>query len=422
MHKRDLVITFLGILFFLSANIGFAKENDATKSGFEGTLSFGGPTSVGEQLREDDLNKEPAVRFPGFDAFFDPWFKTKRDLNKKFGLQLGLDYNVLYQSASATLPGKEDQAASGAIRFYGNWNLIGRDTKNKGSLVFKVENRHRIGTDIPPSQLGFDVGYNGITGTLFSDAGSILGDLNWQQVFNGGRGGLILGRYDPNDYVDVSGHANPWTTFQNLAVTSNTTIALPDFSYGIGAGHWIASDVGEWFVLGSISDANGTTDGLSFFDSGSEFFTAIELGWSPDRSQRYTNHVHITGWHVDERTEDGVPQSKGVALGANWTVVEDWMIFGRAGWSDGDAPLMNKTVTLGFMKRFFKRDLLGLGFNWGDPSNDTLREQYSTELFYRFQFAENLALTPSIQWLIDPANNPDEDQIWIAGLRVRLSL
>ena len=289
-------------------------------------------------------------------------------------------------------------------------------------MVFKVENRHRIGTDIPPSQLGFDVGYNGITGTLFSDAGSILGDLNWQQVFNGGRGGLILGRYDPNDYVDVSGHANPWTTFQNLAVTSNTTIALPDFSYGIGAGHWIASDVGEWFVLGSISDANGTTDGLSFFDSGSEFFTAIELGWSPDRSQRYTNHVHITGWHVDERTEDGVPQSKGVTLGANWTVVEDWMIFGRAGWSDGDAPLMNKTVTLGFMKRFFKRDLLGLGFNWGDPSNDTLREQYSTELFYRLQFAENLALTPSIQWLIDPANNPDEDQIWIAGLRVRLSL
>lgn len=98
------------------------------------------------------------------------------------------------------------------------------------------------------------------------------------------------------------------------------------------------------------------------------------------------------------------------------------MIFGRAGWSDGDAPLMNKTVTLGFMKRFYKRDLLGLGFNWGDPSNDTLREQYSTELFYRFQFAKNLALTPSVQWLVDPANNSDEDHIWVAGLRARLSL
>ena len=320
MNKRDLIFTFLGTIFFLSVTSGFAKENDTTKSGFGGDIGFGGPTSVGEQLQEDDLKKKSAVRFSGFDAFFNPWFKTKRDLNKKYGLQLAFDYNFLYQNAGVTLPGNEDQTASGAIRFFGNWNLIGRGTANKGSLVFKVENRHRISTDIPPSQLGFDIGYSGMTGTLFSDAGSLLGDLNWQQLFNGGRGGLIFGRYDPNDYVDVSGHANPWTTFQNLAVTSNTTIALPDWSYGVGAGNWIASDVGEWFVLGSISDANGTTDDLSFFDGGSEFFTAIELGWSPDRSQRYTNHLHITGWHVDTHGALALLRAKEMLMNGYTTV------------------------------------------------------------------------------------------------------
>jgi len=90
--------------------------------------------------------------------------------------------------------------------------------------------------------------------------------------------------------------------------------------------------------------------------------------------------------------------------------------------ADGAASLMNTTATLGLMKRFYKRDLLGLGFNWGDPSNEGLRDQYSTELFYRFQFAENLAVTPSLQWLVDPANNTEEDQIWVAGLRFRLTL
>jgi len=98
------------------------------------------------------------------------------------------------------------------------------------------------------------------------------------------------------------------------------------------------------------------------------------------------------------------------------------MVFARAGWSDGAAPLMNATATAGVMRRILKRDLLGLGTNWGNPSDDSLRDQYSTEFFYRFQFSENLALTPSLQWLVDPALNPEEDQVWVLGLRARLTL
>lgn len=83
---------------------------------------------------------------------------------------------------------------------------------------------------------------------------------------------------------------------------------------------------------------------------------------------------------------------------------------------------MNKTATVGFIQRFHKSDLIGIGFNWDDPSNDSLRYQYSSELFYRFQLSQNLALTPSVQWLIDPALNPDDDQILIFGLRARFTL
>jgi porin len=67
-------------------------------------------------------------------------------------------------------------------------------------------------------------------------------------------------------------------------------------------------------------------------------------------------------------------------------------------------------------------DLLGFGLSWGTPFDNSLRDQYTAELFYRFQLAQNLAVTPDIQFLIDPANNPDHDFITVFGIRGRLAL
>jgi porin len=43
-------------------------------------------------------------------------------------------------------------------------------------------------------------------------------------------------------------------------------------------------------------------------------------------------------------------------------------------------------------------------------------------VFYRFQLTEQLAITPDIQYLVDPALDPDEDNLWVFGLRARLAL
>jgi porin len=67
-------------------------------------------------------------------------------------------------------------------------------------------------------------------------------------------------------------------------------------------------------------------------------------------------------------------------------------------------------------------NLPGVGIGWGKPHDDSLRDQYTAELFYRFQLAQNLAVTPDIQFLIDPANNPDHDFITVFGIRARLAL
>ena len=58
------------------------------------------------------------------------------------------------------------------------------------------------------------------------------------------------------------------------------------------------------------------------------------------------------------------------------------------------------------------------------PSEETfgpdLRDQYTAELHYRLHLLPHLTITPDIQLVIHPALNPDEDQIWVFGLRARL--
>ena len=72
------------------------------------------------------------------------------------------------------------------------------------------------------------------------------------------------------------------------------------------------------------------------------------------------------------------------------------------------------------------RDLLGVGLNWSKPSESSfgpgLDDQYTFELYYRYQLSQNLALTPDIQFIKDPALNPNESSIWVLGLRARLAL
>jgi len=55
-------------------------------------------------------------------------------------------------------------------------------------------------------------------------------------------------------------------------------------------------------------------------------------------------------------------------------------------------------------------------------SFDEADDQYTTELFWRYQLSRELAVTPSIQYIKNPALNPDEDNLWAFRLRVRLAL
>ena len=64
--------------------------------------------------------------------------------------------------------------------------------------------------------------------------------------------------------------------------------------------------------------------------------------------------------------------------------------------------------------------MIGLGLNWGKPFGG-LRDQYTMEAFYRFQVAQNLAITPDFQAVMNPSLNPAEDLVLFFGIRARIT-
>ena len=103
------------------------------------------------------------------------------------------------------------------------------------------------------------------------------------------------------------------------------------------------------------------------------------------------------------------------------------MLFTKIGSSDADAPndpqIAERSVTIGGIYYFANRsDLLGVAYNDSELAAPGLDDQSTLEAFYRIQIAQNFAITPSIQILSDPALNPDEDEITVISLRLRLTL
>lgn len=94
----------------------------------------------------------------------------------------------------------------------------------------------------------------------------------------------------------------------------------------------------------------------------------------------------------------------------------------RRWYAKDGGTLLDRSISVGLgYNAVGGRDQLGVATNWGRPNEDSfgpdLDDQYTFDVFYRLQITKQFALTPDIQCLADPAQNPMEDSLWIFGLR-----
>ncbi len=393
------------VLFLLVAAPVTARSQDLGDNGFVTPNSVAGTLAA-----TADRQSEGALE--GFQAW-------KKDLEGRTGLSFGFDDQVQYLGTNSDR--SPSDAASNVFRFYGTWMAVGRGKLNDGALVFKVENRSAIGSDISTQALGPSLGYAGLFSTTFSDAGWVLTNFYWRQRLHDARLSFLIGQVDVTDYVDVNNLANPWTGFTSQAFEQLPTFPAP--SQGLGAAlQWRLDE--QWAVLGGFADANadaadpaGSAQG--FFETG-ETFKHFAIGWSPDWDDRFDQAVQLTLWQVDDRETAGVEGGQGVAFAAS-TRIDQWRPFLRAGYADGGGTFLDRAISVGAgYDARGGRDLAGIGLSWG-RAPDNSREQFTVEAFYRYDPNDFLQITPEIQYVANPANDPDTGDILVLGLRLRVA-
>ena len=412
-----------GLLAVVASQTAFAQQAQVPAEDENLPVQqFGGINSVPGQLDDDARN----VNSLSGRTFLQNYFNWKDGVKEKYGLDFSVDYTMGFLGASNTI-GTEDGFSGGAVRLFGTWDLTGRETGNTGSFVFKIENRHRY-SDIPPSGTASQIGYVGLILPVLSDIGTRLTNLYWRQNLKQGRVEIIGGMIDTTDWVDVYALASPWTGFYNFALaTGGASIPVPDdAALGVYVNAMLSENL---YIIGGFADSNADSthpfDGFDTFFNDHEYFKTLELGWVSSRERFYLDNMHVTYWHADEREAASVASGWGVNFSYSRSFDEKWMPFFRGGYAKDGGTLLQKTLSTGLGYHWGENNsLLGLGFNWGQPNEDTfgpdLDDQYAVELFARLQVLRILQITPDIQYIRNPARNPDADHSWVFGVRARL--
>ena len=410
------------VLLVPSVSLTVAQEAETPQ---RAGADFGGPNAVANQI-ESDARESLLGRGTALGEQWDAW---KSDIQKDHGFGLGMDYTGVYLKASETVPGGDDSAGAGIARVFGSWDLIGRESANTGTFVWKFEHRHAYGDPAPsPLWAALDLGYVGLMAPPFNDQGWRTQNFFWRQRLNQGRLSFVAGFLDATDFLDLYGMVSPWLHFTNFVFsTGSATMDVPnDAGLGAAVGAMLTDEV---YVLASFVDANGNPDefweSIDTFFNDNEYFKSIEFGWTSARGRIYLDNYHVTLWHKDARTEAGKPSGWGVNFSFARFVNDTWMPFLRGGYSDDGDSLLEKSVSAGIGYRLrSNKDLVGFGLNWGKPNPNQGApdiDQYAAEMFYRLLVGKRINLTADIQYLKDPAANPMKDSIWVWGLRGRIA-
>ena len=399
-----------------------STPQNQTLSGYGTSSSLETGDSVTEDLAIDDQRVDGVLSFPKVEKFFSPWFDWKNRINDEYGLQLQFSYQSSHQEVDESLG--ETKAAAARLQLQGSWALLGRGTKNTGKLTFRLEERATLGTTIPPTSLAFE--YGGITPSGgFSDFGSALTELAWRQSLLDGRFRFVAGKISALSWYNGHALSSSLRGFQNLALQSSLSKPAPGRGIGGGAAYEITPHFG---VVAGIHDANAKT-AENPFDTieKDELYKSIEFRyWPTTPDRRRWDVVRLQFWQQDALKDKGTPTGQGVTFLASRLIDDKWFPFVIAGHSDGNASLMKTDVTAGLgigfnTKNRVARDVFGIAFSWGDPSNAILREQTTAEAFYRFTLVQNFVITPSIQWVKNPAATTAFDDVLTAGIRVRVT-
>ncbi|NIP30601.1 MAG: hypothetical protein GTO02_11760 [Candidatus Dadabacteria bacterium] len=389
-------------------------------------ISDRAPDSIPQEILQSETIKRSIFTFDPFSRIVQPWRKLNSKLRETIRLELTLAYTALYQVADkATQAEGKNHAAGGIWDFSGLWEVFSENKSYPAYIGFRSSTKHKLFTDISPSELGENIGSLWRTDGTYGENNFFISQLWWEQHIFDNKLSFRVGKIDQSDYIDSFNFSSAKLFFINSAFSSNPTISYP----GNGLGAAVLYNPDKFFyILSSFGDANGDSSTFDFgtFFNEQEFFAGIEVGFLTEINRHGNGNYHVAIWHSDRIKKQNVPSGRGLAITFQQQFRNEYNTFLRYSYTNGDVTDVKQLLSGGVgvydpLHLGINDNLLGLAFAWGEPEVNSLRSQYVIESFLRLQVFPSIQVTPDIQLIINPSEAPDENIVAVLGMRFRIA-
>lgn len=220
-------------------------------------------------------------------------------------------------------------------------------------------------------------------------------------------------------------------TFLNSTVSSTQGLPWANASRGLGA--MATYDVGEFYLSGGFQDAQANQQRIDFSSfSEARYVYLSEFGYTPNRGGAYASTYKITLGYVDKTnisTSNAIDSGWGIVLNFEQKIKDDFAIFGVHRHSfERYIGNIESTSALGFTFPeigAWADDQLSIAAFLARPKdtlNNTRRNEWGLEAYWRVQATPRLDVTPDLQVYFQPGNQAQSGPVAIFGLRLRYML
>lgn len=346
-------------------------------------------------------------------------FKTRAQ--RETGVQWSLD-------ASFTQQWGVPNGGSPSLQFLAglalNWDLFDDKTSGTGSIQFAAFHNRYLSR-----QNGADIGSSLGLITPINDwpvNQSQFAQLTYTHTLPDHPLSISIGQFpfynfDGNQYLN-----NQQQNFVNYILTQNGSATYAAAGLGANA-QYNATDTIQ-FALGfqypnSASVATLTFPGFRY----GEFAWVGYAQWTPTLAGLGSAQYSVTYYESPAIQQN--PATRGWSLNAVQNLNDTWAVFGRANRALEFTSAIRASYALGVAMtnplRRSQTDQIGVALGFSDmagppttPAN--VRNEKIIEAYWNWTFFGGLLITPDVQFIVDPALNPDRDSVWVLSLRATL--
>lgn len=363
---------------------------------------------------------------PGALIDSDPMSSAAQDVKtalSKIGLRYSFDQNIVMSAQSNRVQG-DSVIGAYAHDIFANWTIFQGDELGgtSGWITWKSVGATGLGVDLHEQNPRKNIGAAVSPNNNYHSQNFGIEQCAWAQSFADGRFVAMIGQVNQTNYLDINRYANTaHGQFMNAALVNSMVLPAPGNNLGINLQWQPYEHFYAMFGVGPNNQDLGqnpwrdvSSDNVSYV--GEFGFVLHDVGGLGPGTYRVQPFLATAqgelgggvGFNLDQQLGKESP------LG----------VFARAGFGDDDTASVPGAVKsqvsagLALLSPFqssgmFSQpndDFAGVGFVWTQPSDSPSldhEDEYALELTCAIQLTPTSTLQPDLQFVWDPANNPD---------------